>query len=79
MKKNHWFWMVIGCVLPLLLIFLAPILGLGNRQFLFFFIVAMFAVHLLMPHGSHGHSRHTHHNHNTADDNAEEKPSTNSK
>ncbi len=53
--KNHIFWMIIGCTVPLLLIFLLPILGItGNWTFLIF-IVGMFACHLLMPmhHGQH--------------------------
>ncbi len=54
--KKHIFWMIIGCGLPLLLIFFAPALGLSSGASLFIFIVAMFACHLLMPmhhHGSH--------------------------
>lgn len=55
--KNHWLWMVIGCVLPLLFIFLAPSLGIGGGTALFTFIVVMFAIHLMMPmkHGDHTH------------------------
>jgi hypothetical protein len=64
MKKNHWFWMVIGCGLPLLLIFLAPAFGVGNGSSLFIFIIFMFACHLFMPHGSHGHGEHNHSQHN---------------
>lgn len=56
--------MIIGCAVPLLLIFLAPALGLGKDVSLFIFFIAMFACHLLMPmhhardkhvkHGEHG-------------------------
>lgn len=47
--------MILGCGLPLLFIFFAPALGLGNDISLFIFIIAMFACHLLMPHhGGHG-------------------------
>ncbi|WP_445722497.1 hypothetical protein [Flavobacterium sp.] len=60
MKNNHWFWMVIGCVLPLLFIFLAPLFGIGGGSSLFLFIIFMFACHLFMPHGSHGHGGHNH-------------------
>lgn len=50
--------MIIGCLLPLLLIFIAPSLGLGGNIPLFIFILAMFACHLLMPmHGGHSHQR----------------------
>ena len=52
------FWMLIGCMLPLLLIFLAPALGLGSNASLFIFIIAMFACHLLMP--IHHHDGHKH-------------------
>jgi hypothetical protein len=49
--------MIIGCVLPLLLIFLAPSIGLGGDVWLFTFIIIMFAIHLMMPmrHGDHTH------------------------
>tara|TARA_R110000868_G_scaffold83058_4_gene234677 strand:+ start:1021 stop:1290 length:270 start_codon:yes stop_codon:yes gene_type:complete len=60
MKKNHWIWMVIGCGLPLLLIFFAPALGITGYNGLFAFIILMFAIHLFMPHGSHGHGGHNH-------------------
>jgi hypothetical protein len=55
MKRNHWIWMVIGCGLPLLLIFFAPSLGIGSSTSLFLFILFMFAGHLFMPHGAHKH------------------------
>jgi len=61
--KKHIIWMIIGCGLPLLLIFFAPALGLGSGTSLFIFVLAMFACHLLMPmhgHGGHGHSSHAH-------------------
>ena len=54
--KKHIFWMVIGCGLPLLLIFFAPALGLSSGTSLFIFIVGMFACHLLMPMHHHGNS-----------------------
>ena len=55
--KNHWLWMVLGCGLPLLFIFLAPSLGIGGGTALFTFFIVMFAFHLLIPmkHGSHTH------------------------
>ncbi|QHI36577.1 hypothetical protein IMCC3317_19400 [Kordia antarctica] len=64
MKKNHWIWMIIGCGLPLLFIFLAPSFGMGSGSSLFTFIIIMFAIHLFMPHGSHGHDGHKHDNQN---------------
>lgn len=64
---KHTFWMIIGCTVPLLLIFLLPLFGIrGNYSFLIF-IVAMFACHLLMPmhHGGHEHKGHDEHSENT--------------
>jgi hypothetical protein len=58
--KKHMIWMIIGCSLPLLLIFFAPALGLRSGASLFIFIIAMFACHLLMPmhhHGAHNHEQ----------------------
>lgn len=58
--KKHIIWMIIGCSLPLLLIFFAPALGLGSDTSLFIFVLAMFACHLLMPmhhHGGHNHKQ----------------------
>ena len=60
MKNNHLIWMVISCVLPLLLIFLAPAFGVGSSSSLFLFIIFMFACHLFMPHGSHSHGNPNH-------------------
>ena len=56
--KKHIVWMIIGCTLPLLLIFFAPALGLGSNTSLFVFIIAMFACHVLMPVHYHGGHRH---------------------
>ena len=60
--KKHILWMIIGCGLPLLLIFFAPALGISGHVSMFIFIVAMFACHILMPmhHGGHKHG----HGHN---------------
>ena len=47
--------MIIGCGLPLVLIFFAPALGIHGDLSLFIFIAAMFACHLFMPMHHHGH------------------------
>jgi len=62
--KNHWLWMVLGCAIPLLLIFLAPSLGITGYNTLFAFILLMFVIHLLMPmhHSRHGHGNHSEEN-----------------
>jgi hypothetical protein len=66
MKKNHMLWMILGCGIPLLVIFLAPALGIGGNTSLFLFIILMFGFHLVMPmqHGGHKHSE----DHNETDD-----------
>ncbi len=51
--NKHTFWMIIGCGLPLLIIFFAPALGLGYGTSLFVFIILMFGCHLLMPMNKH--------------------------
>lgn len=55
---KHTLWMIIGCGLPLLLIFLAPALGISGNASIFIFIAAMFAVHLFMPMHNHGGHEH---------------------
>ena len=70
---KHTILMIIGCTVPLLLIFLLPLFGItGNYSFLIF-IVAMFACHLLMPmhHGSHQHNSHKEHSETLKKDNNE--------
>ncbi len=77
--RKHIIWMVIGCTIPLLLIFFAPALGLSSSWALFLFIIAMFACHLLMPHharlpdgqGAHGHN-HNKENSETKKENSHE-------
>jgi len=55
--NKHTFWMIVGCTVPLLLIFLLPLFGITGNYSFFIFIMAMFACHLLMPmlHKSHEH------------------------
>lgn len=54
--KQHGWWMVLGCVLPLVLIFVAPLLGIEGNWSLFLFISLMFFCHVGMMghHGKHG-------------------------
>lgn len=61
MIKNHGLWMILGCTLPLLLIFVLPFFGISGGASLFIFIILMFACHLFMMggHGKNGeHSEH---------------------
>ena len=55
--KKHEILMLLGCVLPLLLIFLLPVFGVSSNFFLLLFLVLMLFCHLLMPmhHGKHEH------------------------
>jgi len=54
---NHTMKMLIGCLVPLLAIFLLPYFGINEGWGVFLFIVVMFACHLLMM-GGHGHDGH---------------------
>lgn len=59
--KNHNIWMILGCLLPLLLIFFAPAFGITNEISLFLFIIIMFGIHLIMlrNHGSKSKDHHS--------------------
>lgn len=46
--NRHILGMIIGCGVPLLLLFVAPSIGMSSNVTLFLFIVAMFACHLFM-------------------------------
>jgi cell division protein FtsW (lipid II flippase) len=54
--KNHSIWMLVGCIVPMLLIFLLPALGVSNTITTVVFIVLMLGCHLFMGHhmGVHG-------------------------
>lgn len=56
--NKHTVWMLIGCLLPLLLIFVLPLFGVGRGVTLFIFVILMFGCHLLMM-GRHGKHEHT--------------------
>ncbi len=58
--NKHTFWMIIGCTVPLLLIFILPLFGITGNYSILIFIVAMFACHLLMPMHHHGHEHREH-------------------
>jgi hypothetical protein len=55
---KHVIMMLIGCVLPFLLIFILPALGVSNDLMLVIFIVLMIGCHLFMGHASHGKEHH---------------------
>ena len=61
LMKNHGLWMVIGCALPLLLIFILPALGVSSNVSIFIFILLMFGCHLMMMGGHKGHDEDTEH------------------
>lgn len=52
--KNHMLWMTIGCVLPLVLIFILPAFGVSNQVGFLIFIILMFGCHFLMLGHHHG-------------------------
>lgn len=62
MDKKHGLWMILGCTLPLLLVFVLPLFGISGGGSLFIFIILMFFCHLFMMggHGRHGeHGEHS--------------------
>jgi hypothetical protein len=61
MGKKHGLWMILGCTLPLLLVFVLPLLGISGGGSLFIFIILMFACHLFMMGGHSGHGEHSEH------------------
>lgn len=64
---RHTIWRLIGCILPLLLIFLLPLFGVSGGVVLVVFIVLMFGCHLLMMRG-HGHGATDEHTQRTKGD-----------
>jgi cell division protein FtsW (lipid II flippase) len=69
--NKHTIWMIIGCAIPLLLIFFAPALGLSGNASLLLFIIAMFLVHIFM-HGRHLKKDDNHHHLESHKDNDHE-------
>lgn len=59
--NKHTIMMLVGCLLPLLLIFVLPLFGVDSGVVLWIFIILMFGCHLLMM-GGHGHGKEGHHN-----------------
>jgi hypothetical protein len=51
--KNHMIWMIIGCVVPVLLIFILPAFGVSSEVAFVILIVLMFGCHFMML-GHHG-------------------------
>ena len=54
---SHTIRMMIGCIMPLALIFILPSFGVGSGATLLVFIGLMFMCHLVMM-GSHDHGGH---------------------
>jgi hypothetical protein len=55
--NKHDLIMIIGCLLPLLLIFVLPLFGVSGGFSLFIFIILMFACHIFMMGGHHSHGK----------------------
>ncbi|HEX2787544.1 MAG TPA: hypothetical protein VHP32_06525 [Ignavibacteria bacterium] len=47
MEKHH-IWMLIGCVLPVLLVFLMPVFNINGTTATLIFLIIIFLCHLLM-------------------------------
>jgi hypothetical protein len=58
MGTKHALWMILGCTLPLLLIFVLPLFGISGGVSLLIFIILMFACHLFMMRGHGKHDGH---------------------
>ena len=56
--KGHHLWMLLGCTLPLFLVFLLPLFGMSGNVGTFVFILLMFACHLMATRGHGGARRH---------------------
>ena len=67
--KKHIILMLIGCLVPLLLIFLLPLFGISGNNSTFIFIIAMFACHLLMPMHDGSHEQHSGNTQNKKEEN----------
>ncbi len=52
-SKNHGLWMALGCLIPILLLFALPALGIEGDWIPLLFIVTMLLCHLMMM-GGHG-------------------------
>ena len=65
--KKHAILMILGCTLPILLIFILPFFGVSGYVSIFIFLVLMFGCHFLML-GSHG----SHNEDNTANQSKKE-------
>ncbi len=63
-SSKHMIVMAIGCVVPLLLVFMLPVIGVITDYTVFIFLIAMFVSHLLMMRGhgnKDGGDEHGHH------------------
>ena len=55
---SHTLKMLIGCLLPILLIFLLPLFGVSEGVGVWLFLILMFGCHLMMMRGGHhGHDQ----------------------
>ncbi len=51
---KHHIWMLLACILPLLLVFVLPGLGVSSNGLFTLLIIGCFAMHIFMMRG-HGH------------------------
>ena len=57
---KHGFFHLLGCLIPIALIFILPAFGLSSGMTFTIFLVLMFGCHFMMMgmHGSHDHAHH---------------------
>lgn len=57
--KNHILLMILGCVIPLMLLFFAPFFGINSTVSIFLFVIIMLGFHLLFPMHGQNHEHHS--------------------
>lgn len=60
---SHTLKMLIGCLAPLLLIFVLPLFGVTEGVSVWLFVILMFGCHLFMMRGHHGGGDQANHQH----------------
>ncbi len=65
--NRHTIWMIIGCLLPLLLLFFLPLFGVTGNYTIFICIVVMFLCHITMMRGHQSHQGQEHSDQNQKD------------
>lgn len=56
-EKNHIFWMILACIIPLLIVLLLPVFGIRSKYTIFIAMILMIVVHIFMM-KNHNHNKH---------------------